>query len=310
MLRSWLANSPRCRSQLPIFSRCRPFSTDANRRLEGDNDWTEFQANRAGFKALVNGLSQYGSTQTRENTWKLRDSLHNPSRNATISALLASGAHFGHASTRMDPNFMPYAYGTRAGITIIDLDQTLPLLRRAASLVRAIAANDGQIVFIGTRSDIRPVVQKAAERLGEQGYHVGDRWLPGTLTNKWQMFGHDVVRKERVVPDLVILLNPIANMNAIRECALEHVPTIGIIDSNVDPRIVMYPVPANDESTRTAEIIAGVLSIAGREGVMIRKAEEQKRLEEEQRRQEAEERDRYERQRDELDRKAANAYDY
>jgi len=271
---------------------------------------THFRCVSHPFPPTVNGLSQYGSTQTRENTWKLRDSLHNPSRNATISALLASGAHFGHASTRMDPNFMPYAYGTRAGITIIDLDQTLPLLRRAASLVRAIAANDGQIVFIGTRSDIRPVVQKAAERLGEQGYHVGDRWLPGTLTNKWQMFGHDVVRKERVVPDLVILLNPIANMNAIRECALEHVPTIGIIDSNVDPRIVMYPVPANDESTRTAEIIAGVLSIAGREGVMIRKAEEQKRLEEEQRRQEAEERDRYEKQRDELDRKAANAYDY
>jgi hypothetical protein len=58
-------------------------------------------------------------------------------------------------------------------------------------------------------------------------------------------------------------------MNAIRECAISHVPTIGIVDSNVDPRVVMYPIPANDESTRTAEMVAGVLSIAGREGVEL-----------------------------------------
>lgn len=173
----------------------------------------------------------------------------------------------------MNPNFMPYAYGTRAGITLIDLDHTLPLLRRAAKVVRAIAANDGQIVFIGTRPDLRPVVQKAAQRLGSQGYHVGDRWLPGTLTNKWQMFGHETVRSKRVIPDLVVLLNPLSNMVAIQECALSNVPTIGIVDSNVDPRVVMYPIPANDESPRTAEIVAGVLSIAGREGIALREAE-------------------------------------
>jgi small subunit ribosomal protein S2 len=66
-------------------------------------------------------------------------------------------------------------------------------------------------------------------------------------------------------------------MNVIRECAIEHVPTIGIIDSNVDPRIVMYPIPANDESTQTAELVAGILSIAGREGVAIRAEEIEKK---------------------------------
>lgn len=222
-------------------------------------------------------MSEYGSTQTREDKYRLRDPLHKPSGQTTVSALLAAGAHFGHASTRMNPNFMSYAYGVRAGITIIDLDHTLPLLRRAANLVRAVAYANGSIVFIGTRADLRPVVQKAANRLGAQGFHVGDRWLPGTLTNKIHMFGHTILRKEKIVPDLVILLNPLSNINAIRECALEHVPTIGIIDSNVDPRIVMYPVPANDESARTAEIIGGVLSIAGREGVAMREAEEKRR---------------------------------
>jgi small subunit ribosomal protein S2 len=170
----------------------------------------------------------------------------------------------------MNPNFMPFAYGVRAGITIIDLDQTLPLLRRAAQLVRAVTAKDGIILFVGTRPDLRPIVRKAAERIGSQGYHVGEKWLPGTLTNKLEMFGPEVVKNGRVIPDLVVFLNPIANVHAIRECAIDHVPTIGIVDSNVDPRIVMYPIPANDENTRTAELVAGVLSVAGREGVTIR----------------------------------------
>ncbi|KAJ3811545.1 ribosomal protein S2, flavodoxin-like domain-containing protein [Lentinula aff. lateritia] len=252
----------------------RQLSQQTQRPLETENDWTDFQQTRTSLKTLMDAMSQYGSTQTSQ--WSLRDSLHRPTKDATLSALLASGAHFGHASSRMNPNFLPYAYGTRAGITLIDLDHTLPLLRRAAKVVRAVAANDGQIVFIGTRADIRPVVQKAAQRLGTQGFHVGDRWLPGTLTNKWQMFGHETVRSKRIVPDLVILLNPIQNMNAIQECALSNVPTIAIVDSNVDPRIVMYPIPANDESPRTAEIIAGVLSIAGREGIAIREAETQR----------------------------------
>jgi small subunit ribosomal protein S2 len=181
----------------------------------------------------------------------------------------------------MNPNFMPYSYGTRAGITIIDLDQTLPLLRRAVNLVRAVAARDGSVVFVGTRQDLRNVVMKAAERVGEQGYHVGERWLPGTLTNKLLMFGSNVLDKHNIVPDLVIILNPLANMNAIRECAIEHIPTIGIIDSNVDPRIVMYPIPANDESTRTAEMVAGVLSIAGREGAALRRDADVKRADRE-----------------------------
>ena len=169
----------------------------------------------------------------------------------------------------MNPNFVPYAYGTRAGITIIDLDQTVPLLRRAANLTRAVARAGGIIVFIGTRPDLRPIVNKASERMGKQAYHVVDRWLPGTLSNRRIFFGDDV-NKQRMIPDLMILLNPIQNSIAISECAAEHVPTIGIIDSNVDPRLVMYPIPANDENTRTAELIAGVLSIAGREGVALR----------------------------------------
>jgi small subunit ribosomal protein S2 len=227
----------------------------------------------------VDAFSKFGSTQTRDNAWQPHHPLHRPTapRDLTLSALLAAGAHLGHHRSLLNPNFIPYAYGTRANITIIDLERTLPHLRRAAALVRAIAARDGTIVFIGTRPDLRPTVLKAAQRIGSQAYHVGEKWLPGTLTNKVHFFGPEVTKSERVVPDLAIFLNPIPNLHAIRECAIEHVPTIGIVDSNVDPRVVMYPIPANDESTRTAELIAGVLSIAGREGVELAAEQAEKR---------------------------------
>ncbi|KAI0374688.1 ribosomal protein S2 [Pilatotrama ljubarskyi] len=246
--------------------------------LQTPEDWTNFQLKRAEYETLLDTFGEYGSTQTRDNTFQPHHSLHRPvaPSDITLSALIASGAHFGHSQKRMNPNFVPYAYGVRAGITIIDLDHTLPLLRRAAQVVRGVAARGGSVVFVGTRADLRSAVRLAAERMGKQGYHVGERWLPGTLTNKVHMFGPETVRDEQVVPDLVVFLNPIPNIHAIRECALEHVPTIGIVDSNVDPRIVMYPIPANDESTRTAELIAGLLSVAGREGVAIHQEEQAK----------------------------------
>ena len=279
------------RRDVAHFVSTRRFHTEP-RPLKTPEDWADFQLERASYKRLseyatsiftafthlcltVDHFSALGSTQTRENTFQPHHGLHRPPppSQISLSALLASGAHFGHSKSLMNPNFMPYAYGVRAGITVIDLDQTLPLFRRAVQLVRSIAAKDGIILFVGTRPDLRPIVRKAAERIGSQGYHVGEKWLPGTLTNKLEMFGPEVVKNGRVVPDLVIFLNPIPNIHAIRECAIEHVPTIGVIDSNVDPRVVMYPIPANDESTRTAELVAGVLSIAGREGVTIRERE-------------------------------------
>ncbi|KAF8968362.1 mitochondrial ribosomal protein subunit S2 [Flammula alnicola] len=282
-IRPWLA-AARCSSKPASKSvSCsriiiRHQSTEQPKRLETLQDWQAFKEKRAEDSSLLKFFEQYGSTTNSQTAFKLRDALRQPQPNATISALLASGAHFGHASTRMNPNFVPYAYGTRAGITIIDLDHTLPMLRRAANLVRSVARAGGIIVFIGTRPDLRPIVQKASERLEKQGFFVGDRWLPGTLSNRRQFFGEDVVDKQRMIPDLAIILNPLQNVIAINECAAEHVPTIGIIDSNVDPRLVMYPIPANDENTRTAELIGGVLSIAGREGVALRQQDQLEEL--------------------------------
>jgi small subunit ribosomal protein S2 len=219
----------------------------------------------------VDQFNALGSTQTRDNSFQPHHPLHRPTspHSLTLSALIASGAQLGHTRALTRPSFLPYAYGYRSGITIIDLDQTLPLLRRAANVTRAIAQNNGSILFVGTDENLRPAVRKAAERMGKNAYHIGTRWLPGTLTNASELFGVGTTRTQNAKPDLVIFLNPLQNLHAIRECAIMQIPTIGIIDSNADPRIVMYPIPANDESVRTAELIAGVLSIAGKEGIRL-----------------------------------------
>ncbi|THH08205.1 hypothetical protein EW145_g2871 [Phellinidium pouzarii] len=197
--------------------------------LKAQEDWSAFQLDRAEERIWLDHYSQYGSKQTRDNTWQPHHSLHRPPSpgELTLSALLAAGAHLGHSTSLLNPNFMPYTYGSRAGITIIDLDRTVPMLRRAANLTRAIAANNGTVVFIGSRPDLRSAVKKASERMGEQSYYVGEKWLPGTLTNRLHHFGTRTVESTKIIPDLLVILNPLANMPAIREAAIEHIPTIG-----------------------------------------------------------------------------------
>ncbi|KAJ7632452.1 ribosomal protein S2, flavodoxin-like domain-containing protein, partial [Roridomyces roridus] len=268
-------SSSRLARALPRVPRlARPLSTEEPPPLRSLDDWSRLQLKRAEVGTLIDIFSKYGSNRTPQNTYKLRDAIRRPVPNATTSSLLAAGAHFGHATSRMNPNFMPYAYGVRAGSTIIDLDHTVPLLRRAANLVRAVAFAGGQILFVGTRPDLRQIVKSAAGRIGKQGYYISDRWIPGTLTNTAELYSPEVANETLATPDLVILLNPLKNITCIRECALTHVPTIAIVDSDTDPRLVMYPIPANDESPQTAEIVAGILSIAGREGLALRMEEE------------------------------------
>jgi len=101
---------------------------------------------------------------------------------ASLSTLMASGAALGHAQQLLNPAFMPYVYGNRSGLSIIDLEQTLPMLRRAAALVRDIVKEDGTVLFLGTRPGHKKALQKAKERLEDNGY-ISQEWVPGTITN-------------------------------------------------------------------------------------------------------------------------------
>ncbi|KAJ9116861.1 hypothetical protein QFC22_004518 [Naganishia vaughanmartiniae] len=177
-----------------------------------------------------------------------------------------SGAELGHSTSRLAPSFMPYIYGHRAGLNIIDLESsTVPLLKKAASLVKEVVKADGVVLIVGTRAEHRSIVRKAVERLEGNGFGVaGTSWQAGTLTNS--VFGPRPVQQKSNIPDLVIILNPSENLGLIRECTTMKVPTVGIVDTDTDPRVVTYAIPANMESVRTSELVLSTLSIAGAEG--------------------------------------------
>ncbi|OXG50980.1 small subunit ribosomal protein S2 [Cryptococcus neoformans] len=195
---------------------------------------------------------------------------------ATLSTLLASGAALGHAANITSHAYTPYIYGKRAGLSIIDLDQTLPILRRTAALVKDIVKADGIVLIVGTRPGHQKMIQKAKERLEDNGFAVG-QWIPGLLTNAETFFGMKPLLDKSYKPDLVIFLNASENTPAIRECTSRHIPTVGIVDTDTDPRLVTYPIPANMESMRTAELIISTLSIAGQEGRRLRLKEAEKK---------------------------------
>lgn len=202
----------------------------------------------------------------------------------TLEMLLANQCHLGHATALWHPANSRYIFGIRHGIHVISLEITLSYLRRAARVVQEVARRGGIILFIGTRKQMRQVVVTSAERAG--AYHIFSRWIPGSITNGQQILekcavkvvnaadkelnqyrpfldhaNHSVLR-----PDLVICLNPLENEVCLHECGLYNIPTVGIVDTDVNPAWVTYPIPANDDSERSVALISGVLSNAAAQG--------------------------------------------
>ena len=181
-----------------------------------------------------------------------------------------------------------YIYGIRQGIHIISLETTAAHLRRACRVVTGVAERGGLILFVGTRAGQERCVVRAAELAG--GCHLFTRWVKGSITNGEQILGpqqlklvdefdneipgYDEELREQPVakPDLVIVLNPVENYTLLHECALHNIPTMGVIDTDANPTWVTYPIPANDDSLRCVQVIAGVLGRAGEDGQQIRRA--------------------------------------
>ncbi|MBP7101510.1 MAG: 30S ribosomal protein S2 [Leptotrichiaceae bacterium] len=221
----------------------------------------------------------------------------------TMKQLLEVGAHFGHQAKRWNPKMKPYIFTERNGIHILDLHQTLSSTERAYDFVRQISEEGGKVLFVGTKKQAQDAIREEAERAG--GFFVNHRWLGGLLTNlntiktrvkrlkELEEMDADgtldtaytkkeagLLRKE--MSKLSKNIGGIKNMNklpaalfvvdikkeflALEEAKKLGIPVIALIDTNVDPDLVTYKIPANDDAIRSVKLFAQVIANAAIEG--------------------------------------------
>lgn len=225
-------------------------------------------------------------------------------KETSVEALLESGAHFGHLTRRWNPKMRKFIYTERNGIHIIDLRKTKILLDIAAEAAHEAASQGKVVLFVGTKNQAKEAIQNAAKRCG--AYYVSERWLGGMLTNfstirksikrlasidKMEADGtfEKFTKKERLmlnrererlrrvfggieemtrIPGAIFVVDVRKEHIAIQEAHKLGIPVIGMVDTNCDPDTVNYPIPANDDSIRTIELISETLAesvLSGRE---------------------------------------------
>jgi len=216
----------------------------------------------------------------------------------TMKKLLEAGAHFGHQTRRWNPKMKKYIYGARNGVYIIDLQQTVDCIIAAYGALKAIVDNGGKVLFVGTKKQCQEAVQAEALRSGS--FYITNRWLGGTLTNFRTIqsrirFLKELERREeegelallpkqeaaqlrkekeklsknlegikemRKVPNAIFVIDPRIEHNAVAEARKLNIPVFGIIDTNSDPDVVDYVIPANDDAIRSVSLILGVMADA------------------------------------------------
>jgi small subunit ribosomal protein S2 len=258
-----------------------------------------------------------------------------------IKELLEAGLHFGHQTRRWDPRMRPYIYGERDGIHIIDLLQTEHLLAEARRFAGEAAAKGGSVLFVGTKKQARDAIKEWADRCDMP--YVNQRWLGGLLTNFHTMSArierlHELTElrdadqldllptKERMsreaelakleynlggvrnmqrLPQAVVIIDLKTETIALREAERLRIPIIGLVDSNVDPRPVAYPIPGNDDSIRSCELVIKTVGEAVYESAQAWREAEAKRQAEEAERRRSEEEERQRREAEERAKKEA-----
>lgn len=164
-------------------------------------------------------------------------------------------------------------------------------LKRATKIIQGVAGQGGIILYVGTSKNWEQLrsVEEAANR--SNGYYVSKRWIPGTITNFVEVTKQVKINSKREVdlldaptnrslgeevanrlikPDLVVILNPVENRNCINECIKLRIPTIGLCDTDMEPSLLTYPIPCNDDSMRATSLMVGILSKAAQEGLRQR----------------------------------------
>jgi small subunit ribosomal protein S2 len=221
----------------------------------------------------------------------------------SVQALLEAGAHFGHVTRRWNPKMAKFIYGVKNGIHQIDLRKTQLLVDYAKDVIYEIALKGQTILFVGTKSNAKEVIEEQAKRADV--HYVSERWLGGMLTNfatirrsinrlshidrmendgtfenitkkECLLLGRERERLRKVfggietmksVPGAIFVVDARKEHLAVKEARVLGIPIIGIIDTNTDPDSVDYPIPANDESKETIQLITSILADAIIEGM-------------------------------------------
>ena len=223
----------------------------------------------------------------------------------SMRQMIEAGAHFGHQTRRWNPKMRRFIFGERNGIYIIDLDQTLNRVETAYNFLRDLAANGGNVLFVGTKKQAQDPVREAADRCGMP--YVNERWLGGMLTNfgtislrvnkmleleRQKEIGEFdlMIKKEALLldreltklqrnlgglrsmkkaPDAIFVLDTLKEHIAVTEANKLGIPVVAVVDTNVDPDSIQFPIPGNDDAIRANALFANVIAEAVLEGKYI-----------------------------------------
>jgi len=232
-----------------------------------------------------------------------------------VKQLVESGVHLGHRSSRWNPKMRPYIYARRNKIHIIDVRETIRGLLRAKKYLANVSQHGSLVLFVGTKRQAGEALQKAAERCGMP--YVNDRWLGGTLTNfrtirsrlsrledlekiresdelntyskKMQsslsreyrkMYRNlNGMRSMNRLPECMVVVDPKKEKNAVKEAHKLGIATVALIDTDCDPDQVDLPIPGNDDSMRSIDLIINILADAIAEGKAQAATQQQEKAE-------------------------------
>ena len=223
-------------------------------------------------------------------------------KDITMREMLEAGVHFGHQTRYWDPKMAPYIFGSRNKIHIINLEKSLPMVRDAYAFIKAIIADGGKVLFVGTKRAARETVKSEAERC-EMPY-VNHRWLGGMLTNyktirqsvkrlknldkMTEEGGFEGLTKKEIlgltreaeklekslggikdmgsIPDALFVVDVGHEEIAIREAKKLGIPVVGVVDSNCSPDLVDYVIPGNDDAIRAVSLYTSFMAEAVLDG--------------------------------------------
>lgn len=220
----------------------------------------------------------------------------------SLKDLLEAGAHFGHQARRWNPKMKEYLFGVRDGIHIFDLAKTKEGLEEAAKFVKTTAAEGGKIVFVGSKRQAQAIIKEEAKKAGMP--FVDQRWLGGTITN-WEqikkridkllemrekrekgeykkytkkeqlLLDREIERLERKLgglvgledlPAAIFIVDTKKEESAVKEAKMKGIPLVAMVDSNSDPDLINYVIPANDDAVGTIKLVVSVIGEAAKEG--------------------------------------------